>query len=263
MGKEVTTKKSTDLGAATALLPKIPEFNAPAVAQELKQFSDQATRVFEGAQRAVISDLASATVATDFLKSINQRIKDIEAARKKTTGKFDSLVKSMNTLFNKGPKARLELAAEIMQAKLTVFARAEREKAEAQAQRERERIAAEAAAAATVAVEEGDTEGALEILEDAASAEVAAGRTEVRGHTAVLASTKRKVGKVTNLRAFMSWLAETKTPMAMAAIAGVSFGQRELKQHAAAVIATREAEGDTSIGVPGFEAEYEETFGAR
>lgn len=255
--------KKEDLGALVALLPEVPVFNAPAVAAEIKGLNEQASRVLESATRAQITDATAASVATDLLSAVTKRITEVDDARKLVTGKFDKLVKGLNTLYTKGPSMKLETAKTILQGKLGVFLRAERVKADAAAAAERQRIANEAAANAAAAVEEGDTAGALEIIESAAAVVVEAEKPQVRGATAMLTSPRRKVGSITNMRAFIHWLAETQTPMALAAIGGVTVGQRELNQLAAAVLTMRAAAGDDSISVPGFKAEYEETFGAR
>lgn len=252
-----------DLGSLTAAIPTPPVFNAPAVAIEIKALNEQATRVFEGATRAVVDNDQAAAVGTDFLASIGARVKEVDAKRMVVTGQFDKLVKGLNGLYTAGPIAKLEEAKTLMISKLRGYQLKLRADAEAAAEVERQRIAAEAATNAATAVDEGDLRGAMEIIEDAAAVEVTAEKVEVRGATAVLATTKRKVGKVTSQRAFLYWLSETKTPMALAAMAGVSFGQRELNQLAAAVLTLREHAGDESISVPGFEAGYEESFGAR
>lgn len=261
------TKKAVakvDLGTAVAAMPVIPDFNAPAVAKEIITLNEQATRVLEGAQRADIKDATSASVGTDFLKSIGKRIAEIDEKRKGVTGDFDKLVKGVNALFTKGPLFKLEQAKTAMQTKLGNFARAERVRLEAEAQVERERIAREAAAQATQAVAEGDTSGAIEILQGAASVQVVAEKVEVRGGAATLAGVKRKVGTITDLRAFLGYLAQNRGPQALNVLGGITIGQRELNQLAAHAFATNEdryAQTDTSI--PGFSAGYEETFGAR
>lgn len=261
MTKKAVTK--VDLGTAVAAMPVIPNFNAPAVAKEIIFLNEQATRVLEGAQRADIKGAISASMGTDFLKAIGKRITEIDEKRKGVTGDFDKLVKGVNALFTKGPLFKLEQAKTAMQTKLGNFARAERVRLEAEAQVERERIAREAAAQATQAVAEGDTSGAIEILQGAASVQVVAEKVEVRGGAATLAGVKRKVGKVTSMRALMYWAATEKTPLAVALLGGVSVGQRELNQLAGAIFQLRQLQGDDSIGVPGFEASEEETFGAR
>lgn len=261
--KTIAVATTEDLGSTVALLPKLPEFNAPAIAKQFKDLSDQATRVLEGAQRAVIEDAESASKGTEFLAKINQRIKDTDEARKAASGGFDKLVKALNTLFNKGPAFRFEQAANIMQAKLGGYARAERAKAEAEAQKERERVAAEAAARAAEAVEEGDSAGALEILQ-AAAVEIPAEKVQIRGATSALVGVKRKVGKVTDLRKFLAWAAASPSPSALAVCGGITVGQRELNQLAATVIAINENPlAGAPADIPGFEASYEETFGAR
>jgi hypothetical protein len=234
------------------------------VASEITRFGEQAQRVLDSANRAVFSDAKSASVGTDFLKTITTQITTVDDARKNVTGNFDKLVKGLNAMYTAGPLAKLEQAKEILKKKLGNYLAEQRRKNEEAAEVERKRIAAEAQAQADSALEEGDTDGALDILTSAAEVQVVAAKPEVRGRGgSVLTAPRRKVGSVTNLRAFLAWLAETKTPMAMAAMGGVTVGQRELNQLAIAVLTMREAAGDESITVPGFKAEYEESIGAR
>lgn len=258
-------KKPTDLGVtAESLTGTVPTFNAPLVASAINRFGAQAVRVLEGAQRAVIDNATSAAVATDFLKAINTQITTVEDARKLHAQPFDKAFKALNVLFNKGPAAKLALAKTVLETKLGLYLRKEREEAEAVAEQERQRIAAEAAASATQAVAEGDSAGALEIIESAAAVVVQAERPVVRGHSSVLATVKRKVGKVKDMRKFLDYLVQNYGPQALNVLGAVTIGQRELNQLAAHAFATnenRDAQYDTSI--PGFEASYEETFGAR
>jgi hypothetical protein len=253
-----------DLGNAVSSLPEVPVFNGTAVVVQLRNLNDQAERVLAGANRAEITDEKSASVSTDFLASITKRIAEVDEERKGVTGKFDKLVKGLNALFTTGPTAKLAEAKGIMQGKLQAYLAAERVKAEAAARAESERIAAEAAAQAQNALDDGDEAEALDILESAANIEIKVEKTVVRGKGgATLAPTKRKVGKVTNMRAFLAWLAENKSPMALAAMGGVTVGQRELNQLAAGLIALRTGTGDESHAIPGFEAGYDESINAR
>ncbi len=249
-----------DLGTAVAGMPEVPTFNAPAVGKQIILLNEQTTHVLEVAQRAVIKTATEAAVGTDFLKAIGARIEEIDNARKEVTGKFDKLVKGVNALFTKGPLFKLEQAKAAMQKKLGDFARSERARLEQEAEVERKRIAAEAAAQATAAVAEGDTEGAMEILQGAAAVEVVADRVEVRGGNAVLAGVKRKVGKITDLRAFLKWAATSPSPAALAICGGVAVAQFELNRLARARLDSPEFRG---VDIPGFEATEEETFGAR
>lgn len=262
MSRAIVRKE--DIGTIIAGMPELPPFNAPAVAADLKTLNEQAVRVLEGAQRAELTTPEAAKVATDFLATIVTRISEVDDKRKDVTGKFDKLVKGLNALYTKGPSFKLEQAKTILQAKLGNYARAEHVKAEVAAEVERQRIATQAASDAAAAVEEGDTEGALEIIESAARVEVVAAKVEVRGASAVLAPIRRKVGKVTDLRQFLGYLVANRGPQALNVLGGITVGQRELNQLAAHAFATnesRDAEVDTSI--PGFEASYDETYGAR
>jgi hypothetical protein len=252
-----------DLGTAVTNIPTMPPFNAPAVASQLAVFTVSAQKAFDAAQRAVIETPESAEKGTEFLAGITKKLAEIDEQRKLTTGKLDQMVKGLNALFNKGPAAKLEQAKVMMQAKLGGYVRRAREKAEADAEAERQRIAAEAAQQAAAAIEEGDTAGAIETLQAAASVEVEAEKPVIRGATSVLATTKRKVGRVTDLRAFLKWVTHSDLPMALAAMGGVSVGQRELNQLAAAVFAYREATGDAAYSIPGVTVELEESYGAR
>lgn len=255
-----------NIGEAAAALPTVPTFNPGAVALQVKQLNEQAQRVLDGANRMTLTDDASAAVATDFLKAIGKRVTEVDDARKAVSGGFDQLVKGLNALFTAGPTAKLKQAKDLVTQKLTAFAAEQRRKAEEAAQRERERIAAEAAAQAQDAVDDGDTEAALEILESAAQVEVKAEAPAIRGGTAVLSSTKRKVGKVTDLRKFLAWAGTSPAPMALAVVGGIDVGQKELNQLAAAVLKANEARkesGEQPLDIPGFEASYAESFGAR
>lgn len=255
-----------NIGEAAAALPTVPTLNPGAVALQIRQLSDQAQRVLDGANRMTLVDDSSASVATDFLKAIAKRVTEVDDARKAVSGGFDTLVKGLNALYNTGPAAKLKQAKDIVTQKLTTFALEQRRKAEEAAQRERERIAAEAAAQAQRAVDDGDTEAALEILESASQVEVKAEAPAIRGGTAVLAGTKRKVGKVTDLRKFLSWAGSSPAPMALAVVGGIEVGQKELNQLAAAVIKANDARkesGEAPLDIPGFEASYAESFGAR
>lgn len=252
-----------DLGSAVALLPKVPEFDPAATAAKLVEFGEQADRVLAATQRAIIADDESAAKGTDLLKAITQQVDVVDEYRKATTGKFDKLVKGLNSLFNKGPAFKLEQAKTIMQAKLGGYVRAQREKAQADAEAARKRAAEEAAAQAQKAVAEGDTEGALEILKEAAEVQVAPAKVEVRGNSAVLAAPRRKVGKVTDLRKFLAWAATSPSPSALAVCGGITVGQRELNQLAVKVLDINENPLAEKAVIPGFEAEYEENFGAR
>lgn len=253
-----------NIGAEVDGLPEVPVFNGAAVVVQLRNLNEQAERVLAGAQRVEIIDTEVAAKSTDFLASITRRIAEVDEERKGVTGKFDKLVKGLNALFTTGPTAKLAEAKGIMQGKLQAYAAAERRKAEAAAKAEQERIAAEAAAQASAAIEDGDDDAALEILEAASNIEIKVEAPVVRGRGgSVLATTKRKVGRITHMRPFLAWLAETKSPMALAAMGGVTVGQRELNQLAAGLIALRTGTGDESHSIPGFEAGYDESINAR
>lgn len=255
-----------NIGAEVALLPELPAFNGPAVVAQLRGLNEQAARVLAGANRADPNDEESAAVATDFLSSITTRITEVDDARKAVTGKFDKLVKGLNAMFTTGPSAKLIEAKGIMQQKLGVYVAAERRKAEAAAEAERQRIAAEAAAQAQNALEEGDDDGALEILETAASFEVKVEKPVVRGRGASLASTNRKVGTIKDLRKFLAWVGSNESSMALAVVGGIDVGQKELNTLAATVLAANELAkrtGAAELVIPGFEAGYVESFGAR
>lgn len=254
----------SDLGNEVALLPEVPAFNGTAVVVQLRNLNEQADRVLAGAQRLDVVDGDVASKATDFLASITKRIGEVDEERKGVTGKFDKLVKGLNALFTTGPTSKLSEAKGIVQGKLQAYLAAERRKAEAAAKAEAERIAAEAAAQAAEAVEDGDDDAALEILEAASNIEIKVDKPVIRGGSgASLASTKRKVGKITHMRPFLAWLGANTSPMALAAMGGVSVGQRELNQLAAALIALRTGTGDESHAIPGFEAGYDESINAR
>jgi hypothetical protein len=253
-----------NIGAEVALLPEVPQFNGTAFVAQLRTLKDQADRVLAGAERMEVVDADIASKATEFLASITKRIGEVDEERKGFTGKFDKLVKGLNAMFTTGPTATLAEAKGIVQGKLQAYLAAERKKAEAAARAEADRIASEAAAQAAAAVEDGDDDAALEILEAASNIEIKVEKTVIRGSGgASLATTKRKVGKITDMRAFLGWVASTKTPAALAAMGGVSVGQREQNQLAANVFAVREATGDPMYAVPGFSADYDETVNAR
>lgn len=253
-----------NIGAEVALLPEVPQFNGTAFVAQLRTLKDQADRVLAGAERMEVVDADIASKATEFLASITKRIGEVDEERKGFTGKFDKLVKGLNAMFTTGPTATLAEAKGIVQGKLQAYLAAERKKAEAAARAEADRIASEAAAQAAAAVEDGDDDAALEILEAASNIEIKVEKTVIRGSGgASLATTKRKVGKITHMRPFLAWLGANTSPMALAAMGGVSVGQRELNQLAAALIALRTGTGDESHSIPGFEAGYDESINAR
>lgn len=253
-----------DLGTEVALLPEVPQFNGTAVVAQLRTLKDQAERVLAGAQRMEIVDANIASKATEFLATITKRIVEVDEERKGVTGKFDKLVKGLNALFTGGPTATLSEAKGIVQGKLQAYIAAERKKAEEAARAEADRIAAEAAAQAAAAVEDGDDDAALEILEAASNIEIKVEKPVIRGSGgATLATTKRKVGRIADLRKFIAWVAASDTPGALAVLGGIDVGQRELNQLAANVFAIREATGDQNHSVPGFVAGYDESINAR
>lgn len=253
-----------NIGTEVAALPEVPTFNGATFVVQLRGLNEQAERVLAGAGRLAITDADVAAKATDFLASITKRIGEVDEERKGITGKFDKLVKGLNALFTTGPSAKLIEAKGIVQGKLQAYLAAERKKAEEAAEKERQRIADEAAAQAAAAVEEGDSDGALEILEAASNIEIEVEKPVIRGRGgASLTPTKRKVGKITDMRKFLAWVAASETPGALAVFAGIEVGQRELNQLAANVFAIREATGDQNHSVPGFVAGYDETINAR
>lgn len=267
MSKNLIQTGQLDLGNAVALLPEVPAFSGPTVVAQLRTLNEQATRVLDGANRAAITDKKSAAVGTDFLASITTRIGEVDEDRKGVTGKFDKLVKGLNALFTTGPSAKLIEAKGIMQGKLQSYLAEERRKAEAEAEAERQRIAAEAASQAQTALDEGDDDGALEILEAAASFEVKVDKPVVRGRGgASLSTTNRKVGRVVDLRKFLAWAAAEKSSMALAVVGGITVGQKEQNTLAATVLTANELAkrtGAVELVIPGFVAEYVESLGAR
>lgn len=255
--KAVTKINAGALGAMVEALPKVPAFNATKVAQDIANLNEQADKVLAAAKRADLQTEATATTATTFLATITKRIKEVDDERKGITGNFDKLVKGLNGLFTKGPLFKLDQAKTILQAKLGAYARAERIRLEEEADAERKRIAAEAAKQAQKAIKDGDRAGAVEILQNAAAVDVQPEALVIRSATASLSSVKRNVGSVTDLRKFLAWVAANNDPAALAALGGISVGQRELNQLAVAVLVGGHAP------VPGFDATEEETFGAR
>lgn len=257
MTKQLAKINAGALGDAVDALPKVPAFNATKVAQDIANLNEQADKVLAAAKRADLQTEQTAVTATTFLSSITKRIKEVEDERKGITGNFDKLVKGLNALFTKGPLFKLDQAKTIMQAKLGLYVRAERARLEAEAEVERQRIADEAAKQAKKAIKEGDRAGAVEILQNAAAIDVQPEKLEIRSATAALNSVKRNVGTVKDLRKFLLWVASNQDPAALAALGGISVGQRELNQLAVAVLVGGHAP------VPGFEATEEEAFGAR
>jgi hypothetical protein len=256
-----------DIGAMTDAIPALPAFNPAAIVAKLKVLNDQGDRVLGGAERMNITSAENAATATDFLATITKRIGEVDEERKSVTGNFDKLVKGLNALFTTGPTAKLSKAKVLVSGKLGAWVLSERARLEREAEEARQQAAAEAAAQAQTAVEEGDTEGALEILETAANIEFKVDKPVVRGASgATLSQTKRKVGKVTDLRKFIAWAGSSDTPMALAVVGGIEVGQKELNQLAAAVVKVNEARiasGEAALVIPGFEAGFAESFNAR
>lgn len=249
---------------ANVLVPKVPALDVKAVGEKLAEFGERADKALAASLRVEIDSEEKAAKVTDFVAALTKTLAEVDDYRKATTGQFDKLVKGLNGLFNLGPKAKLEQAKTAAQAKLGKYVRDQRAKAEEEARAAAERAAAEAAAQAAQAVKEGDAEGAMQILQEAASVVVEAPRVEVRGNAAVLATTRRKVGRITDLRAFLAWAATSPSPQALAICGGITVGQREQNQLAARVLDIQENPlAGTPPSIPGFVAEYEETFGAR
>jgi hypothetical protein len=254
------------IGEVTSQLPAVPQFNAAFVVARLQNFNDQADRVLAAATRADITDDKAAATGTDFLNAISKQIAAVDEQRKDITGGFDKLVKGLNALFNTGPARKLAEAKTLMQRKLGAYATEKRRKAEEAAEAERQRIAAEAAAQSQTALDEGDEEGALEILEAAGEIEVEAERHAIRGASAALTGVRRKVGKVTDLRKFLAWVGADQSAMAVAMAKGVDVKQKDLNQLAATVLAANELAkktGAPELDIPGFSAEFVESFNAR
>lgn len=257
----VPSANQSGVGELATGLPAVPTFEPAIIAAEVGRIAVRSQEILESTQRAVINTDEAAGKATEFLAAIRQTRDSADDARTKLTGPIDKALKALNALYTKGPIAKLDLAKETLTAKLSGYMRKKRELEAAEAKAREEALRQETIEQAKDALYGGDAEGAQELLQAAATVRVEPERTVIRGATTTLAGVKRKVGRVHDVKAFLFWLAESKTQSAMAMIGGVTFGQRELNQLAAAVLVTQEK--DPAAGIPGFTAEIEETFGAR
>jgi hypothetical protein len=248
------------LGEEAAALPTIPQFTPAIVVAQTRSYLERADRVFASAERAVIDNPGSAEKATDFLKAIQAEITQVDDARKRQVDPYNTLVTVVNSMYKPASNI-LARAKESLRAKLLVFQQAERAKADALLQAERARIAAEAAAHAEQAIEEGDGAGAREILTAAANVKLTAATVTTQGRTASAGTSKRKVGKIMDLRKFLAWVAADKTATGMATIAGVEVAQATLNQLARMVLATQKE--DPTFTIPGFLAEEQESLNVR
>lgn len=256
------SKQLTTLGEEAASLPTVPQFSPAIVVADVRAKNEQAANALAAANRANIEDAATARTATDFIKSVTATLNANDEARRRHVDPHNALVKVVNQLY-KGPEVTLTQAKNIVSGKLLAWNRAEQARKDAEAAAERERIQREAAKQATQAVEEGDIAGAKQILAEAERVPTDAGAVTTRGNFATSGTTKRKVGKITDLRKFLGWVATSASGSARAVLPGITVGQRELNQLAATVLAINADSQTDRAEIPGFEAEEVEGLSVR
>lgn len=238
------------IGTIAEALPAPITFNAAIVAAELVRFAGDADKAEGIAERAVIEDEDSLGRGADVVKSITAVLKDLDAARMAQTKPLDT-AKDKLMAFYGASRTRLMAAKTLLSTKMQTWQRAEQVRLEAAAAVARKAQEEEARKLAAAQAALGDAEGAEQILADAAAikqAPVKATATGVYGASA--GTTKRPVGKITNLRQFLAWAAKNGSSELLDA---VTVGQAALNRLAASTLAAAEACPETAQ-IPGFEA---------
>lgn len=211
-------------------------------------FAAQALKV---AEAFVVNTAETAAIATDELRSIVARKKQLEEQRVGITKPINEALRNVNTLF-KGPTDLLEAAERMLKSKLLTFQQAE----------ERKRIEAQAAAEAAARKEAERLEREATKLEAKGKVEQAAAKREVAA--TIPMPVVAPVEKPTGFTARRNWKARTKGDNwkreLIAHIAGVPveklarpdldflFDLNEQKAHA---IAKQCEKAD--LGIPGLE----------
>lgn len=208
----------------------------------------------EQAESAVIDTEDNYGLAGDLVKAINAKLGDADKARKAITNPMDEAKKSIMKLFSVGID-KLEAAKTKLQSKQTAWGKAERERKEAIARKEQEEATQRALDLATAQQSLGDTEGAEQILTEAAVtlADMVDVKVSAKGMYGTSSGMRgRHVGTVESNRAFLAWLLTQPTDLAEV----IDFRQSGLN-------AIAKSQGEKKQTVPGLKIEYVESTVSR
>lgn len=243
--------------ALVAAVPAMPVIDPEVFVGTLLHFAREADKAVAAASALVVTNQDSYDRGTDLATSAKAVVRKLETARKDYTAPLDAVKRKLIALFD-APKDRLDAAIAAAAREMGNWYRAEsaRRQKEAEEQRAAQQAEAKRLADATAAM--GDTAGAQQIIEDAAT--VAVVPEKVRGSGTYGGTTvmqKRPVGTVTDMRAFLRWAVSEPAPVEAAHFFGsIEIGKAGLNALAKAALDRYEP---PITYIPGFTAEYVET----
>lgn len=233
-------------------VPAVFESNATHIALVLTKRADDAQTVLTYAENLSIERADDAARAADVLKLVATDLKSTETTRKSFTDPVNQGVKALNNLFAV-PTLKFEQASNILRKKLSGWQQLEQARLNKEAEEKRLAAEAEARRLAEASITLGDEAGAVQILEDLQSVDMAPEKAQVSGnYGASFSIAKRAVGTINDRLAFLEWLITAARFGSMAAneiVCDLNFNQTKLNALARSVLDKK------SPALPGFTAD--------
>lgn len=209
------------------LLAKHGEADSGGDGQYLASVAANADEIRYQAERAVIDSTENLGKGADLIKIIGNLQKEVDERRKARTAPLDAHKKLLIGFFGV-PLGVLENAKTVIAGKCSIFRAQEAKRLQAEADAKRAAAEAEALAHADAAQQLGADGGAVLDAAVAVIADIEPERVKAAGtYGATFSETKRWVGTVTNVRAFLAWLVASGTDEELADILG-PFSKRGL-----------------------------------
>lgn len=191
---------------ARGLPALVPDRNSLAIT--LLSLVAEADKAVQAATELEVTDQKSYEVAADVGRSIQTVITKADTDRKAITKPFDDAKKAVMKFFEK-PVANLTAALDSVKRKENAWRVAEEQRRREEERQRRDAEAAEAQRLAEAAAAMGDKTGAAQIVAEAEERAATPIEVKVSGHGSFGGSavgTKRPVGEVTDMPAFLAWV---------------------------------------------------------